>query len=448
MVARRKVVPAPPIPTPVHRRLSLKRLIKWFLIVIAIAVISYVGYVGYKLIRSTANHGGVFGLFSNHQLKGEASGHINILLAGNSADDPNHGGATLTDSIMVASINMKTNSVVTFSVPRDLWVSIPGHGYAKINTAYVYGGMGLLQQIIQTDFNIPIDYYALVDYAGFKDAVNAVGGITVNIQSPDPRGIYDPNISRVDQGPLILKNGVQVLNGQTALNLARARNDPTPSGLRGYGLPNGDFDRATNQRLMLAAIATKATSISTLSNPLKIGQLLDALGTNIHTNLQTSDLQQLYHIAKKLKLSSIKSVSLQNKVQNYQTSDGQAALIPAAGFNNYYSIQTYLATLMGLPLPPTPTTPATIEILNASGIAGLAGQTASILRNQGFSIAGVGNASRLYATSTVYDATSNAYTSALQQLKAAYNASSVTDDSLVTSYHANFVLVLGEDQSS
>ena len=76
--------------------------------------------------------------------------------------------------------------------------------------------MGQLQQIVEQDFHIPIDYYALIDYTAFKDAVNAVGGINIDIQSPDPRGLYDPNVAKADGGPVRLPNGPVHLNGSQA----------------------------------------------------------------------------------------------------------------------------------------------------------------------------------------------------------------------------------------
>ena len=124
-------------------------------------------------------------------------GRVNILLAGDSVDDPNHGGAQLTDSILLLSINTKNHSAFLSALGRDLWVYVPGlDSYQKINAAndvsnfnqagYPAGGMGQLEEIVQTDLGIPVDYYGLMDYGAFKDSVDAVGGVTINIQSPDP----------------------------------------------------------------------------------------------------------------------------------------------------------------------------------------------------------------------------------------------------------------------
>src|SRR5665213_1561264 len=98
-------------------------------------------------------------------------------------------------SIILLSMNTTSKTGYMLSIPRDLYVNIPGFGYAKINEAYQDGGIGLLEQVVSSDFQVPIDYYALINYASVRDTVNALGGITVNIASQDPRGLYDPNIS-------------------------------------------------------------------------------------------------------------------------------------------------------------------------------------------------------------------------------------------------------------
>jgi hypothetical protein len=139
------------------------------------------GYYGSRIIGNIDKvfHGNIFSdakaLFSTTTLTGESSGRINILLAGDSSDQIGHGGADLTDSILIASIDTQNHSVFLLSIPRDLWVYVPGlNSYQKINAAndvtnfsqagYPSGGMGQLQEIIETDLGIPIDYYALMDY--------------------------------------------------------------------------------------------------------------------------------------------------------------------------------------------------------------------------------------------------------------------------------------------
>ncbi len=301
-------------------------------------------------------HGNIFSdihaLFSTTHLKGESSGRVNILLAGYQGKSSDEG--PLTDSIMVVSLNTKNNTAFTLSIPRDLWVKIPGYGQQKINAAntnsnfnepgFFKGGMGDLQSIIEQDFHIPIDYYALIDYNAFEDAVNAVGGITINIQSPDPRGLYDPNVDKADGGPVILPNGPVNLNGKQALALAVARGDSPYA----YGFPLSDINRTQHQRQMLIALETKASSTGVLSNPLTISHLVGSFSNNVKTNLSLSDIIELAKLVKRLNSNNIKSYGFTYSgngsdalLTTFTAPNGSDALMPRAGEFNYNEIQAY-----------------------------------------------------------------------------------------------------------
>src|SRR5262249_37731197 len=175
------------------------RIFKRSLAVLAALVLVGGLWFGFKFYRDIAKLTGnsnpfsLFTVFHPVALQNQ-NGRVNILLAANSADDPGHNGANLTDSIMVLSVNTKNNTALILSIPRDLWVDIPGVGHAKINSAYPNGGMDLLQEVVQDNLGLTIDYQALVNYGAFRDLVNAVGGITIIIKSDDPRGIYNPSL--------------------------------------------------------------------------------------------------------------------------------------------------------------------------------------------------------------------------------------------------------------
>lgn len=341
-----------------------KIIVRSFLTIVVIAILG-AGYVGWKFMSNELKvfgWSGLWSLFFPGPLKSQ-DGRVNILLAGDSVGrTDNGGGQQLTDSIIVASIDTQHHTAFLISVPRDLWVNIPGFGYSKINAtaedgASNYGnnpsagqnGMGLLEQIVSQDFGIPIDYYALVDYTAFQGAVDAVGGITVNIESTDPRGLYDPSFtSPTNHTPLVaLSNGEHELHGQEALNLARARGDSYGS----YGFGASDFVRTQNQRQMLIAVSSKATSAGVLSNPFKLGQLFDSFGSNVETDLSLGNAKKLYDITKQINNANITSVGLNNVngkdlLSGYYTADGEEALIPAAGIGNFSQIQAYVSQLL------------------------------------------------------------------------------------------------------
>jgi polyisoprenyl-teichoic acid--peptidoglycan teichoic acid transferase len=270
---------------------------------------------------------------------------VNVLLVGYSIDDPGHPGANLTDSIILLSLSTASKTGYMLSIPRDLYVKIPGFGYGKINEAYLDGGVSLLEQVITSDFQTPINYYALINYASVRDSVNALGGISVNIQSQDPAGLYDPNISPADGGPLKLANGPQQLDGQTALNLTRARGDAYGS----YGFAQADFDRTQHQRQVLTAIKNKL-SWKLVLNPRKNSQILDAFANNVKTDVGISAIRPLFGLFNSIPSSALASLSLRdfngrNYLTGYTTVYGQDALIPAAGLSDYSQIDSALNQL-------------------------------------------------------------------------------------------------------
>lgn len=344
------------------RKLNKKKAVKRTILVLLLLFFLVGGWLGYKFIVNSNKLGtNIWSIFDNSKLRGEDRGRINILLAGDSSDDPGHAGAELTDSIMLLSVNPNNKTAFIMSIPRDLYVDIPGHGYSKINAANVYGnnddfkedgypdeGMGLLEKTIEEHFGIPIDYYALINYTAFKDAVNAVGGVTITIDSGNRYGVYDPYAN------LKLPNGTQQINGEQALALSRARGE----GPGAYGV-GSDFDRTEYQRAILLALKDKATSTGVLANPVKIGNLFDAAGNNVKTDFSLGNLRRLNNLTKDINNADIKSVSLndvngKNLLKSYTTRDGQSALIPAAGIDNYTQIKALLTELFSS----TPTTPA------------------------------------------------------------------------------------------
>jgi LCP family protein required for cell wall assembly len=341
-----------------------KKILKRALIVLAIILLLAGLWVGWKFIANGVKifgWGGLKDIFTSKELRGEDRGRVNILLAGNSSDDPGHGGAELTDSIMVVSINTKDNKGYILSIPRDLYIDIPGHGYAKINEAYqdgersnfrepgyAKGGMGLLQKTIGEQLDMKFHYYALVNYAALKQGVNAVGGVTITVDSSDPRGLYDPSPDLLNNyKPLVdLPNGKVKLNGTQALGLARARGNSYGA----YGFGTSDFARTEHQRQLLLGLKSKAASASTLTNPVKIGKLFDSIGNNVETDFEISEVRRLYELMKRIPNSRIKSASLNdangvNLLQSYRTNSGQSALAPAAGLDNYTAIKKYLNSL-------------------------------------------------------------------------------------------------------
>lgn len=452
------------------RRTNWKVVLRRTAAVTAVFMLLAGGWLGWKIF---SNSGRVFGGDSNvlgflnaSKLRGEDKGQVNILLAGVSTDNPGHSGAELTDSIMLVSIDTNNKQAYMLSLPRDLWVDIPGYGYSKINAANVFGeednfnqpgypagGMGLLEQVISEQLDMPIHYYAKLNYSAFRDAVNAVEGINVTIKSDDPRGLYDPNISKADNGPLKLSNGPQKLDGQTALNLARARGNPTPDGRYGYGFEKSDFTRTEHQRMMLLALKEKITSGGVITNPLKIGQLFDVIGKNTKTDFQPSEVRRLYDLGKQIQSNNIQSLSLNdangvNLLASYRSPDGASALIPAAGIDDYSQIIQYIKKAMTN--DPVVREAASIVILNGGDTTGLASKFSNQLTSKGFTVVAVGDAERQEGGSIIIDqTTNNGKPGTKARLQQSFGNNVQTRPASELGYPtADFVIILGTTQQA
>ncbi len=431
------------------------------MLVVLLLILGVGGWLGFKFIYNTSKvlHGNVLSILSTTKLKGEDSGRVNILLAGNSADDAGHNGAQLTDSIMILSVDTKNNTGFMLSVPRDLWVEIPGFGHAKINEAYVDGetekfnqsgyfggGMGLLQEVIQDNFGINLNYYGLVDYNALRDMVNAVGGIDFNVQSTDSRGLYDPSVDYVTHGPLVkLTNGVHTLTGEQALDLARARGDAYGS----YGFPKSDFDRTDNQRKELLALRSKILTTGVLANPVKISSLLDAIGGNVQTDFTPSEIHRLYDLVKGIPSNSIQSIGLndvdgKNLLDSYTSPAGQSALIPALGIDDFTDIESFIKRETSSNL--LAREDATIVVLNATDTTGLASKADDALTAKGLNVLSTGDASANQATTSIIDVSNNASPQTKKYLVSTYGNNVTTTNPYGTTYDADYIIILGADQ--
>lgn len=302
--------------------------------------------------------GNVARAFLPGSLQSATNGRTNILLIGYSADDPGHEGALLTDSLMVVSLDKEDKTGYLLSVPRDLYVNIPDYGSAKINEAYQAGeqqdfkedgyptgGIGLVQKVVSDNFNIPLHYYVIINYGAVRDIVNALDGVEVNIESPDARGLYDPNFKAEEGGPLTLPNGVQKIDGQTALRLTRARGATFGS----YGFPQSDFNRTQNQQKVFAAIKNEL-NWTLLLDPRLNKQFFDAIADNVQTDINISEVLPVLRLVRSVPQDSLKSINLtdldgRNLLDSYSTPSGQSALIPADGRGDFESIQAAIDQL-------------------------------------------------------------------------------------------------------
>jgi len=396
-------------------RSKWRRIIKWVLVLITVIIITVGGYALYKFIAAGNNifQGNFFGLFQNQPLKQDSNGRSNFLILGTSEDDPGHEGANLTDSIMVLSVDQKNKNAYMFNVPRDMEVRYGAAcvaGYSgKINSYFSCVDSGTsneaeqnrlikTQKLVGDIFGLDIQYGIHVNYTVMRDVVNAIGGsITVKIESRDPRGQMDANFDwkcgstyyqRLKSCPpnghfIDYPNGQVTLDAEHALYLAQARGDEfTPS----YGFEQSNFDREKNQQKILVAIRDKAMSSGVLTNIGAITKLLDALGNNLRTNIQTNEIRTLVQVASEIKSGDIHTISLIDGDNPVMDGSGN----PSAGKYDYADIQAFIEK--SLSSNPVVREAAPIVVLNGTGQSGYGQTKADILTKDGFNVSLVDNA--------------------------------------------------------
>jgi LCP family protein required for cell wall assembly len=235
-------------------------------------------------------------------LRGEDRGRINVLLLGKAGEGLP--GESLTDTIMLASIDTRTNKIALLSLPRDLYKeNVRGASAGKINSLYQQGrarGTGIqpLATTVTAITGQEVDYFFVIDFAGFEQVINAIGGIFVEV----PKDFYDPRYpgKNFSYETFELKKGWQKLDGATALKYVRERHDD----------PEGDFGRAKRQQQTLEAVRDKTLSPGTLLNFLRVHRLFQSVEKNVETNLSLSEMQSFYQLASTLDTQNVTNVVL------------------------------------------------------------------------------------------------------------------------------------------
>lgn len=391
-------------------------------------------------------------------LKGEGDGRVNILLMG--IGGAQHDGGDLTDTLMIASVDPVNNGATLVSIPRDLWTKMPNNyisSYQKINAAYESGkykflgkqdlkstdhkaimaGFSGVDSVVERVTGVPIHYNMLVNFQAFSQAVDTLGGITINA----PERLYDPTMAWENHwNPVLAVAGMNTFNGHQALNYVRSRET------------SSDFARGQRQRLMLMALKDKATDLGTITNPIKLSSLLSAFGDNVQSDISFSDMTRMATIMKKIPSSAIQSVGLTDGNNNFVTTgtiNGMSVVMPKAGLEDYSQIQAYIRSKLkdGYIAKEN----ANITILNGSGMAGLATDKAAELKTYGYNVGTVANApTEDYTQTKIIDLSNGAKKYTLNYLKNRFGVTTI-DHQLPTGIvpgSANIVIILGTDATS
>ncbi len=251
----------------------------------------------------------------------QGDNRVNILLMGIHRR-PGESFISRTDSIMLMSIDPKTNSASILSIPRDLYVLIPGRGRDRINTAFVYGSAGdnpvggaaLAMQTVEYNLGVRVNHYILVDFSAVINGINTLGGIDVNV----PFTINDPTYPDMDYGfdPLFIPAGLQHMDGLTALKYARTRH------------VDNDFGRAQRQQQVMLAARSKAIGLGIPSLAARAPTLYQQLENGIRTDLSLDQLVKLALTASDIPSANIRSEVLDfDYVDSFLTDQGAQVLI-------------------------------------------------------------------------------------------------------------------------
>ncbi len=344
----------------------------------------------------------------------DGASRVTVLVMGLDYSDWRAGeGPPRTDTMILLTLDPISNTAGMLSIPRDLWVNIPGFDYGKINTAYQLGeaykfpggGPGLAMKTVENLIGVPIQYYAQIDFSVFVRFIDEIYGVKIDIPYEIFVDIYDDEL-----GLKRIEPGVQVLPGEYALAYARARNTE-----------GADFDRAQRQQQVIMGIRDRLLEPGMITDLIsKAPELYNEFSSGINTNFSLEEVIQLAWLAKGIPSENIYHGIIGEEQVNFGKSpDGLDVLkplpdqirllrdkifIPAGAFNPVMDPDSDPLTLM---LQEN----ATIYILNGTFTPGLAGLTMEYLQGLGANVIGTNDASdKPYPYTMIYDHTGNPYT--------------------------------------
>lgn len=399
-----------------QKKRKRRKIAKIISLVVGLIAVLVVGFLLYKAwqVGSQVFKGDMLGIFQQQELKMDQHGRSNMLILGSTDDMPGREGASLTDSMMVLSVDQKKKDAYMFSIPRDLWVKydmpcVAGYE-GKINAVYSCAsnggsdtdsqaaGMDATREFVGDLFDIDIQYVVHVNTVVIRDSVNAIGGITVNVESSDERGVLDATFDDMcnDEPSLCpsghymdFPNGPNKMNGNQAMAFSQARGLTIPS----YGFADNNFDRERHQQLVLMALKDKATSSGTLTDVTKVLGLMDAMGDNLRTNIDSKEVQTIMSLASGLDNNKIHRLDFYKEDNRLLTTgpvSGTSAVYPAEGVYDYSEVRSFIKK--NIYATGITKEAAKVAVLNGGAVAGAAQEEADKLEELGMDVVLVDNA--------------------------------------------------------
>lgn len=325
---------------------------------------------------------------------------ITILLLGIDQRPDERGKPTRSDTIMLLTVNPANNTSGLLSIPRDLWVPIPGHDSNKINTAHFFGeleeegkGPELVRKTVEHNFGVKVNYFARVDFEGFEQLIDAIGGITVDVRRPIKDDEYPDDQYGIIR--IYLPAGVQQMDGPTALQFARSRHSES------------DFGRIRRQQEVMLAARNRALQVAMIP---KIPQLVGIVSEAVVTDIPAAQMIAMTSLANRIEPDLIVRRSIDHTMVMDVNRDG-SVLVPDrekirkvmmevfddTPANTPTAVVTTTEVEVAAQATPSPTESDSgrrVSVLNGTTRNRLAATTAEALETRDFSIVTVDQADR------------------------------------------------------
>jgi LCP family protein required for cell wall assembly len=421
-----------------RRRQRFKRTLLWIagIIVFVLVAGAVAGYAYYRKIsndvaqKSEKMNPGIANVLTKPKVKQPNAPFYMVMMG----EDTRPGETQArSDTLMVAYVDPPKKHVAIISIPRDSRVEIPGHGKTKINAAAQIGGAKLTIETVRLLTGLPISHYVELDFNGFRDLVDAVGGVTVTV----PTTISDVKAAGYLPNAVTVKKGVQKLDGYHALTFVRSRK-----------FADGDFTRIKDQQIFIKALVKQTLQPG---NILKIPAIVQAIEKNVVTDLT---LQQIVSLAEDFKGMGSGAV--------------EGVMAPGVpqyiGGISYVILDTDKIDVLvkrmraGEPLVPVATpsgktsgtvTPKpsniTVDVRNGAGQAGLGAEVSGILKKAGYHVTAVGNTGRPVYGHTLIVFKTNEGAPKAQMIDTTLGFGTVVQTNTLYTFSTHILVIVGKD---
>ncbi len=353
------------------------------------------------------------------------------------------GQPTRTDTMIILSLDLETMTASMLSIPRDLWVTIPGYGENRINVAHYYGdyydypggGPALAMKTVSQNFGITIHHYVRIDFSGFETLINAIGGVDIDV----PEAIYDSSYPDDNYGTIVLNipAGPQHMDGELALQYARTRHSTS------------DFDRMDRQQQLILAVRDQVLEEGVPIT--RIPAILSALGDSVQTDLTLQEILTLAKLAVNFDLNSINRGVIDATMTTTTFTPGGAQVeVPRwelirAMVEELFPTDTDTSSDDAIEQASIVTEGARIEIRNGTLVDGLAEEATTLLRDSGYNVVHYENADRFdYAETLIVSRGTTPVTVQAVADELGVPSENILSDSVLT-YETDILVILGRD---